>query len=629
MLDLYLSELRRFRNSALIYGVATLLLLVLLGQLMELATAEIEVHLGLLLLAMLSGLGLAVAQFVSYRQSSRWIWLLHRPLHRARILGAIMLASMTLIALALALPLFVVLASQMHFTRHVIDVRHVVGAAFLASSALSAWLAGAYIVLHRSRWAFVILVLPILLTMHQAAAGTVLALSVICNVLLAGLVYTVFRPNRFTGDDAVATAGSAIPLQVGFYLALLWGGSTLFQMGLMLVGAHPLSSDHVQPGSYTETARFNPRETLLAGLAGSHDARAPAWRVALAERRNAARVGPTMRQFAVRDMITNARQLRFFDGDEGQWTFSHDRMLYKGLQTRTRASLGWFGSGGPGDLIPFDSQPRTLRDNRGFSYLTNAHDIYQLAEQGRRLRHLLHVNGAEQLGGGIATLGQHTAVLTNRRLAILGSGAGQLSVEADLALPRPFGDLQAVDMAQVADGLLVSFAYGSRQNDGVAGSPQLVYLVAPGGQVQEVAQRELGHDFPLLFEHKDWWLSPALHALVGLPDILIDKGMVPDYGADRFAPLLRARPPAVWAAAIVLALLSGAGAVWWTRRVRMPARARVAWRLACLLLGAPALLSLMVLCPRTRQVKVAAGAGTGARVDAPARQGMPDLAAGG
>jgi hypothetical protein len=154
----------------------------------------------------------------------------------------------------------------------------------------------------------------------------------------------------------------------------------------------------------------------------------------------------------------------------------------------------------------------------------------------------------------------------------------------------------------------------------VAASPQLVYLVAPDGRVGEVARRELGHDFPLLFEHKDWWLSPALYALVGLPDILIDKGMVPDYGADRFAPLLRARPPVVWAAAIVLALLSGAGAVWWTRRVRMPVRARVTWCAACLLLGLPALLSLMVLCPRTRRV--------GARAGAPTRAAMPDLAAG-
>jgi hypothetical protein len=118
--------------------------------------------------------------------------------------------------------------------------------------------------------------------------------------------------------------------------------------------------------------------------------------------------------------------------------------------------------------------------------------------------------------------------------------------------------------------------------------------------VHEVAQRALAHDFPPLFEHRDWWLSPALHALVNLPEILIDEGLVPDYGASRFEPLLRPRPPAAWAAAIALALLSSAGAAWWTRGTRMAPRARVAWCLACLLLGVPALLSLMVLRPRMR-----------------------------
>src|SRR5437763_9518892 len=144
MLDLYFSELRRLRNGALIYGVAALLAMTLLGQLTDIPGGPREFHIGLVLLAMLSGVGLAVYQFGSYRQPSRWIWLLHRPLHRARILAAIGLASATLAVLALALPLFLVLLAQDRFSSHVIDQRHYAGAAFLTLSALSAWLAGAY-----------------------------------------------------------------------------------------------------------------------------------------------------------------------------------------------------------------------------------------------------------------------------------------------------------------------------------------------------------------------------------------------------------------------------------------------------------------------------------------------------
>jgi hypothetical protein len=84
----------------------------------------------------------------------------------------------------------------------------------------------------------------------------------------------------------------------------------------------------------------------------------------------------------------------------------------------------------------------------------------------------------------------------------------------------------------------------------------VVYLVDAGGQVGSWAGAKLAHDFPVLFEHKDWWVSPVLHAVVSLPEILIEKGVVPDHGASRFAPLLLPRPAPAWAAMIVLALAS-------------------------------------------------------------------------
>lgn len=618
MLDFYFSELRRFRNSAAIYAVATLVLLTMIGQLIDLPGANYHLQLLLLPPVALSGTVLAVVQFGSYRQPSRWIWLLHRPLHRGRILAAIGLASSTLIALALVLPLFIVLLAQARFSDRVVDLRHYAGAVFLGLTALSAWLAGGYMILHRSRWAFVMLVLPYVLTLHMASWPVVLALSLACNALLAGLVYTVFRPNRIALGDAVTTVASALPLQAGFYLALLWGGSTLFQMGQMVAGVHPFVGSHPPPGGYIEVMRARPHDALLAGIANTGDPRAPAWRAARGAD-NMARLYLSVRQLAVPGLMTNLGTVQFRDGREGMWTFSHDRMLYKGQNERTQAPLGWFGAGGHGDSTPFDSQPevQNLRDGR--VYLMTAHDLYTLEMNATRLRHLLHLDGSEQLGSGVAAVGRHTVVLTNRRLLILGPGAApgmQTSVQASLPLPLPFGDLGRIDLAQVADGVLVSFTSGNRQLEGVMDARQLTYLVDPAGHALEVAQRTLAHDFPPLFEHKDWWLSPALQALVNLPDMLLDEGVVPDAGAGRFAPLLRPRPVQAWAAALALALLAGAGAAWWTRRARMTPRARVAWCLACLLLGVPALLSLMVLRPRARSVP--ARALTAAPVPAPA-----------
>lgn len=604
MIELFLSELRRFRNAAAIYFAASLVLITVLNQMLDIANEQRELHIVILLLYALSGLGFGLYQFGSYRQPSRWIWLQHRPLHRAQILAGIALASALLIALAMALPLFLALGLQDHFTQRVVDTRHYAGVTFLALSTLSAWLAGAYIMLHRSRWAFVILVLPILLTMHLATYTTVLALALGCNAVLLFLVYTVFRPNRMASGDAVATVASAAPLQLSFYIALLWGGSMLFQVCQMMVGVHPLSTDRPLAGGQVEARRFDPREAIVAGLAGAGDPRAAGWGATL-DKTNTANLGPTVRQYAVRDLVSTRGRMQL-DLDEHVWTFSHQRMMYSGRHKRLGTSGGWLGAGGIKDATPFDSQPVVMADNRRNGYLVTAHDMYKVQKEGGRLGHVLHVDGAEQLGGDIDLLGRRTAILTNRRVVLLEDGGGQPAPLATVALPVPFGDLDRVVAAEVADGTLLSFIGGYRRYDGFPAAPQVTYLVDADGRVLELNRRELAHDFPVLFEHKDWWLSPVLHALVTLPEILIEKGVVPDHGASRFAPLLQPRPAAVWAVMIALALASLLGAAWWTDRARLGPRARLAWCLASLLLGVPALLSLMVLQPRVEREASAA-----------------------
>jgi hypothetical protein len=596
MLELFMSELRRFRNAALIYLAASLVAVTVLNQLMDLATAPLEAHVVLLLLYALSGLGFGLYQFGSYRQPSRWIWLQHRPLHRAQTLGGIAAASVLLIALAVALPLFVVLGLQEHFTQRVVDSRHYAGIVYLALSAVSGWLAGAYIMLHRSRWAFVILVLPVLLTMHLASYGTMLALALACNVVLLFLVYTVFRPNRYTGDNLPATMASAVPLQLSFYIALLWSGSMLFQVGQMALGTHPLAGERVLAEGLVEATRADPHEALRAGLKIVSDPRAAAWGAGIAKNTSAS-LRPTVRQYAARDIVSTRGTGHFQDDAGNSWAFSHDRMMYRGIDRRTGGAAGWYGAAGKGDTTPFGSQPVAM-ESRGQGYLVTAHDLYELEKNGTQLRHLLHAGGAEQLAA-IKSFGPGRMLLTNRSVLLLqDDDSGQPAPVAAVPLPLPFGDLVRVDVARVADGTLLSFVGGHRRYEGIGSAQQVMVLVDAAGRMTELGRRELAHDFPILFEHKDWWVSPVLHTLVGLPDMLIEKGVVPDYGASRFAPLLLPRPGQVWAAMIALAMLAALGAAWWTRRARLHPRARLAWCLACLLTGVPGLLSLMVLQPR-------------------------------
>jgi hypothetical protein len=90
-----------------------------------------------------------------------------------------------------------------------------------------------------------------------------------------------------------------------------------------------------------------------------------------------------------------------------------------------------------------------------------------------------------------------------------------------------------------------------------------------------------------------WWVSPPLYLLAHVPDVL-DAGLTQPPRVE-WLP----RQPPLRIAALALLLASLLGALAWLRRAHVtPARRRL-WLATCALVGAPALLSLICLEPRT------------------------------
>ena len=100
MKDLFLSECRRFRTLALVAAAAHLLLQLLAARMTEPLQLRFHEQMIFLIASALCGAAFAVVQFQTHRQPSRWLWLLHRPLPRSRIFGALSLASLAAAAFA-------------------------------------------------------------------------------------------------------------------------------------------------------------------------------------------------------------------------------------------------------------------------------------------------------------------------------------------------------------------------------------------------------------------------------------------------------------------------------------------------------------------------------------------------
>ena len=273
-------------------------------------------------------------------------------------------------------------------------------------------------------------------------------------------------------------------------------------------------------------------------------------------------------------------------------TFNHGSMRFDVHDMRTGALVNQLGLHGLGDLQAFPGVP-VLAGNMLTGNMVLAFD-----PTGHALRLQALLPAGEQAIAAPKKIGERVYVLGNGHLLAYAPAAAAQRGAADtevfrLPLPAPLSDLERVDIAPLLDGTLVSITGGRAMQSGMSGSRQALLFIDASGRAQPVAVRTIDHDFPLLFEHADWWLSPVLHALVHLPQRMYADGTVPD-GTDGEA-WRTSRPAAAWSAALLAALLSGMGAWYWRRQAGGVPRA---WLPACALLGPPCLLTLLILHPR-------------------------------
>lgn len=603
MKELFFSELRRFRTIGLILGGVHLLVFVLLNQLIHVPQMKYQAHVLLGGAYMMFSLGFALYQFGSYRSPGRWTWLMHRPLSPNRIFTSIAGATFMLVLAIVAVPLLLVLAGGDLFGGRVVDLRHYVAVAHIVLLCFASWLAGSYVILNHRRSAAVILILPILAFFRMGSSFEMFVPELLCIALLLYILRTVFKPNHAAPPSTAASViATALPLLLSFYFVLAWGGSTLYQWGQIVAGTHPLNSDIVPAGGFTESARMYPRDRILAGLKATNTEVAKR----LGEQLKSAPVTgyqPDVDQYAVRNQSSNADDLLWPDGsNRSAWSFSHDEMRFRGRDMLNGSDTGFFGAAGKGSAERFAEVPF---EEAG--YLLTPHTLYRPTGGAKPLEKTFVTEGREQIvmapndiaHGKDRDPPRYRYVLTNARLVALDLKTNALRFS--VPLPGPYSDLAFVDVAELPGQTVVSLMFGGQMIKGAGTGNQYVMLAEPGAAVREVARRALTHDFALLFEHKDFWLSPVLHELSAVPGSLIYNGAIPDV-----IDVQVERSANVWTAALVAALLAAAAGAAWLARTNATPRRKLAWIASCLLIGLPALFALMVLQPRIRKAPATA-----------------------
>ena len=603
MIDLFKGELLRFRPWAAVAFAANLVVLGFLSRMVDMAQQPIFVYQVFGAVYVVAGALLGLYQMGSYRKPNQWLSLLHRPLHRLRIAGALSGASALLLLAAVAVPIVLVCIYQDTMTARVVDARHWLLPVAAWLIAVSGYLAGAYAMVANRRYSFAAFLLPNLFMYAQASGVAMLGVQLVVIGFLGVLLAIAFKPDPVVPSrNPLATLAVALPVQLGAYF-LVWMLGYGVELAWTVSGSHPLNMPAPPKGGYIEADRAEGKDMLLLGIEASRDPEAALWReqVALSD------VYTTypLRNLPRQGTMTNLSPLEFADSDNNLLlVYSHDRARFvtRGLRDQRRVGEMGVGAGqdaGSSREFPAPTMPY------GATYLYNAHAAYQYDSEQQRMFERVQLPAGEVMASPPEPAGDNILVLSDRaayfypgREAM--NGLDLLQPLMRVAMPGHVGNLSRMDVVELLDGYLVSYTYTWGVWSGELQQPfQQVLRVDGNGNAREVARRALSIDLPSIYTNRNTWLSPVLRAVcLGAQDLFAANDP------------LRAKPqpmpaPILWLAG-VCCLLSLLGAVWLSGRQVLSPRGRIGWILLCGVVGLPALASLWLMVPRRETLPVAA-----------------------
>ncbi len=587
MIQLFNSELLRFRWWAAALFVVHVAVLGLVSRFVDLAQQPIFVYQVFAMVYLVAGALLGLYQMVTYRRANHWLNLMHRPVHRLGIAGALTGAGAFWLIVATMLPIFILALYQELATPRVVDVRHWLLGVSAGLIALIGYAAGCFAAIGNRRYSFAIFLLPTLLMFAQANGPGMLAVQVTILVVIAVLMAIVFKPDPTAIPTQTAAAlAVALPVQLAAYF-LIWILGFGYELAMNVAGTHPLTTapaggaieaDRLQ-GSPTEGGR----KLLLMGLRDVTSNDAQFWReqIALSD----VYLGGPMRTQTFRHSLTNPSPMEFDDVEHGiRWVFSHDRMRFIGYGTGDRRARGALGVGDTQAAFPAPTR------EGGYGFLFNSRAAYLYDATTQRVYERVRLPEGEVMAQSPEPLGDNFMVLSHRAMYIYAGRemANTLQVLKPIAripLSSEVGRLSMVATMELLDGYLISTTYTWGVWSSELQHPyQQVLQVDAQGRSHEVARRALNLDLPALYPSRITWLSPVLRALCL-------------QAQDLFAPedALRASPEAlpryIQGLALACCLLAFVLAWLLTRNKAFSARERWTWIAVCTVIGLPAVLA--------------------------------------
>ncbi len=514
------SELARFKTWVLTFAVLHFLVLVLINSLTGLLRNSVVNLLMLGVLYIGSAALFGLYQFASYKKPNQWAYLIHRPLSAGKILNSLILVAMGLFTTVFIIPLAAFYVGLDLFSQQIVEPRHYMFLPFVFLLMVNFYLAACFAVLHPKRIALVTILAPFVFLFGFGKGFELFAWLVGSGVVLLLMAQRVFKPDLNSNiDKPLDKVLTVYPIQLCLYYSIALITFVGGEMLMYALNVHPYSNP--APDSYYQIYRnFSEPSAMKWTLEGASEEDIDRFE-SQTEISEMDTIGYSMAEFPIRQQKNQPHvndKNGFFIDKERQiiWSFSHQQMLYKGSAARGQEP-GWLGRNGIVDDL---SQ---VKDDDRFAAIPIAQDnvvitqtrvyFWDSKQQTLHLRYQLpsgeEFYSAPEYGKNFVGLFSNSAMymFDKRRVT---KNSDTMIPFARIELPRKVTDLLTPRVAELADGFLISFAFGDPRLAGsYINSENYLYFVDYSGESRLVNQRPFVQSVPAWHRYNDFMVSPA------------------------------------------------------------------------------------------------------------------------
>ena len=611
MWQMYRAELLRFRMLGLMAAVihtAVLRGLISFGDLFTNSVAKLG--LGLMTYGGL-GLVLGLYQWGTYKKAGKWTFLVHRPVAPSRIFSALAGASATWLAVIVALPLTLITAYADFFRPEWVDTRFYATALFVLGLSLGFYLLGSIVMLHPSRTAALIGGLVAFFLSREVVGGWVFVVLAFVLLWLGFVALTCFKPDlKKPLGHPLAVAASALPMQYALLWMLFMAGNVAWstwiafeEHGVKSFAVHAWN-DYFPPQTVEYLGYRNTQDALTHGLERIEHPRGAelAKQIELAERFELSQVWrkPTTRG----QLMHLDRSGALLDLEhEVTWSVSHDRLLLFGRDLRSGAPVGWMGEQGlltAEQGIDAASQFPEVPSVAGEKYLLTSRSVYEFESRRQRIHKRFELPADQSPATAPRLHGSVISLMSDKGLYLFDAREwrqrlGEVQPLAFVEIPGEIRNLSRIQVAELLDGFLFSFAFGTQSARGFLPAEQVMAELTLDSGLEILGRVALSQGQPALLRHQVFIYSPLMQTIHDRVWAAIGPYRP---GAVCVEPRVEPLPSKVWAAALGLSLLSALAAFLFGRRRGLKVGSLWGWTVAVLLSGLPGLMTFFILSPR-------------------------------